>query len=584
MKWNILSKTPKGTEAKMRSEEIIKILLKNRGLKTKKEIEEFLNPKNPANFTARDLGIDEKEVKKAVKRVGEAIKNGEAMVVYGDYDADGICATAILWEKLYQLTKNVLPYIPERVSEGYGLNRDSISKLKTQNPKLRLLITVDHGITANEKIQFAKELGVDVIVCDHHQLGREKPDCIAVVHTEEVCAAAIAWFLSNKIQETKSGRQPITNPQSPVTNHQSLVTSHQSPITNHLDLVAIATIADLEPLIGVNRSFAKYGLQALRKTKRCGLQSIFKEAGINQEEIGTYEVGFIIAPRLNAMGRMEHALESLRLLCTKDYARADSLAAKLGLTNKERQLLTEETVKQARLLVAGIEGELPKFLVVDSDQYEEGIIGLVAGKLVEEFHRPAVVIAKGKIYSKASARSINGFNIIEAIRMHQGLLLDAGGHPMAAGFTIETTKIEEFKKRLTQTAEEQISSELLEKTLKIDLELPMEEIPLELYDKIQAITPFGLGNPEPVFCTKAIVKDFRLVGTEGKHLKLTLAAATNHQSPVTNRYPAIAFNQGKLAEQLKIDQEVEIAYTIGLNKWNNQENLDLKIKDLKIAN
>lgn len=566
MLWKLLSDSKPQTP-----EEIIDVLLKNRGVKTKKEIEEFLNPKNPIDFIAKDLGIDGKEVEKAIKRINLAIENNEAIVVYGDYDADGICATAILWETLYELSgknKNVLPYIPERVSEGYGLNCDSISKIKDQRSNTKLIITVDHGITANEKIKYAKELGIDVIVCDHHQIGKEVPECEAIVHTEKICAASISWFLSKEISKN-------------FPNYQLL-------IANYLDLVAIATIADLEPLIGVNRSFAKYGIEELRQTKRCGLLAIFEEAGIKKEEIDTYHVGYIIAPRINAMGRMQHALESLRLLCTKSGDQAKGLASKLGLTNKERQLLTEETVKQAKLLVAGMEGELPKFLVVDSDQYEEGIIGLVAGKLVEEYYRPALVISRGEIYSKASARSISGFNIIEAIRLQSDLIIDAGGHPMAAGLTIETTKIELLKQRLISEAEKQITNEMLQKTLKVDLELPFIDVTVDLWEATRKMSPFGIGNPEPSFTSKATVKSFRTVGNDGKHLKLSLAPIANYPAStrearraVTNYFSAIAFNLGHLTGNLKVDQEVEVAYNLSLNEWNGSKNIELKIKDIK---
>ncbi|PIU35445.1 single-stranded-DNA-specific exonuclease RecJ [Candidatus Shapirobacteria bacterium CG07_land_8_20_14_0_80_39_18] len=568
MKWKIFSKTLTSN-----NKEILKILLANRGLKTKKEVEEFLNPIEPEDFIAKDLGIDAKEVVRAVKRINEAIVNNEGIIVYGDYDADGICATAILWETLYKLTKNVLPYIPERISEGYGMNRDSISNLKTsafakasvdkQNPQLKLIITVDHGITAGEKIKFAEELGIDVIVCDHHQLGKEKPKCAAVIHTDKICAAAISWFLAREIFKELPDRQFKPIPYR----------------LENLDLVAIATIADLEPLVGVNRSFVKYGLEALRKTSRCGLLAIFEEAGIKKEEIGTYHVGYIIAPRLNATGRIEHALESLRLVCTANKEKARELAGKLGRINKERQLLTEETTRHA-IESSKFKVQSSKLIFIEHESYNQGIIGLVAGKLVEEFYRPSIVISKGEVYSKASARSINGFNIIEAIRTQSDLLVDAGGHPMAAGFTIETTKLEILKQRLTAFADTQIQPELLEKNLKIDLKLPFPVITLELWKEIQKMSPFGLGNPEPVFMSKAIVADWRTVGSEGKHLKLTLRVqrAENERE---NVFSAIGFGMGKLASKLKVDQEVEIAYNLSLNKWNNEKHLELKLKDLQ---
>ncbi len=541
MKWNILSKLEDG--------KIVEILLKNRGLKTEKEQEEFLNPIDPEKFIAKDLGIDEKELEKAIKRIKRAIKNDEAIIVYGDYDADGICATAILWEGIYRLTKNVLPYIPERVSEGYGLNKESISQLKTKNPPLKLIITVDHGITAAEKIKYAQELGIDVIVCDHHQPGKEVPKCTAVVHTDKVCAAAISWFLAGKLS----------------TDYRLRSTA------DYLDLVAIATIADLEPLVGINRSLVKFGLKALNQTRRCGLLAIMEEAGIEKGKVGTYEVGYLIAPRLNAMGRMEHALESLRLLCTSRSEKAKDLAARLGLTNRERQVLTEETVKHA-LENSKLETRNSKLIFVVHESYNQGIIGLVAGKLVEEFYRPAIVISLGEVYSKASARSIAGFNIIEAIRAQGDLLVDAGGHPMAAGFTVETVKLEELKKRLSEAAERQISEEILQKTLKIDLEIPLAGVSLGLWTEIQKLAPFGLGNPEPVFATEAVVEDFRLVGREGKHLKLKL-------SDGRNAFGAIAFNQGRLAAKLSPGQKIKAAFTLSLNQWNGEKKLELKIRD-----
>jgi len=554
MKWNIFNKTPTDSV-----EEIKKILLENRGLKSKKEIEEFLNPPKPENFTAKDLDIDTKEVTKAVKRIDRAIKDKEAIIVYGDYDADGICATAILWETLYKLNKNTMPYIPERVSEGYGLNKESINNLKSKNKNLKLIITVDHGITAGEKIEFAKELGIDVIVCDHHQIGKEKPKATAIVHTEKVSAAAIAWFLAEKILRDKDIR--ILN--------------------GYLDLVAIATIADLEPLLGVNRSFAKYGLEALRKTGRPGLLAIFEEAGIKKEEIGTYHVGYIIAPRLNASGRIEHALESLRLVCTTNKEQAKDLAEKLGRINKERQFLTEETTRHA-VESAKCKVQSAKLIFIEHETYNQGIIGLVAGKLVEEFYLPSIVISKGEIYSKASARSISGFNIIEAIRAQSDLLVDAGGHPMAAGFTVETTKLEVLRQRLITYADAQILPELLEKNLRIDLKLQFSALTFQLWEEIQHMSPFGLGNPEPVFMSKAIVVNWRTVGSEGRHLKLTLREQETDKDK-KNVFSAIGFNLGRLASELKVDQEIEIAYNLSLNEWNSEKHLELKLKDLQCS-
>jgi single-stranded-DNA-specific exonuclease len=550
MNWKILNKVKEN-----RPDDIVRAILENRGLKTKKEISEFLHPKDPVDFTAEDLGIDSRQVKKAIARINKAIQNNERIIVYGDYDADGICSTAILWETLYSFTKNVLPYIPERVTEGYGLNENTLNRLIDKVQNLKLIITVDNGITAADKIKVAKELGIDVIICDHHQLGAVVPECEAIVHTDKICAAAISWFLAKEIlKTTNSSLQP----------------------DYYLDLAAIATITDLEPLIGVNRSFVKYGLEVLNNTNRCGLLAIMQEAGIQLGTVGTYEIGYIIGPRLNAMGRMESAMESLRLVCTRKDDQAKSLAEKLGLTNKERQVLTEETAKHAReLLLAEAKEDLPKLIFVSHESYQEGIIGLAAGRLTEEFYRPAIVVSRGEIHSKASARSVSGFNIIEAIRTQSDLLIDAGGHPMAAGFTVETAKIELLKQKLLEEAERQISQDILQKTQKIDLELPLEAISMELWEALTKLTPFGLGNYEPVFKCAAVVKDFRVVGSTGKHLKLTLAAGGK-------TYSAIAFGLGYLAEKLVMGKDVEVAFSLTLNVWNGKTNLELKVKDLKI--
>ena len=379
-RWEVLGKTPKRS---ISLKEIEKILLKNRGLTGEKARKEFLSPTAPEALTLKGLGINQLQVKKAVERIKKAGKKGEMIIVYGDYDADGISATAVLWERLYSLGLNVLPPIPERVSEGYGLNSESIKKLKEENPSLGLIVTVDHGIVAGAQVEAAKKLGIDVIVTDHHQPGGKKPKPYALIHTTQIGGAALAWILAREIKSVRDG----------------------------LDLVAIGTIADQLPLVGANRSFAKYGLVSLNSTQRVGLNALFSEAGIVKGEIGPYEVGFMIAPRINAMGRLVHAIDSLRLLCTKNNQRAGELARLLNKTNLERQRIVEEVVLHA-LRQAQDESFARSVIVVAHESYHEGVIGLAAARLVEEFYRPAIVISKKGKIAKASARSISGFNII----------------------------------------------------------------------------------------------------------------------------------------------------------------------------
>jgi single-stranded-DNA-specific exonuclease len=556
MRWRILSKI-RSQRKTDRQKEIVKTLLRNRGLKTKKQQREFLHPPRPANLTLKQLGFSTTEMKKAVKRLGKAIRNKEEMIVYGDFDADGISGTAILWEVLTKLGAKVIPYIPERIEEGYGLNTKSIHQLKEDYPELSLIVTVDHGIVADQKVDFARKLGVEVIVTDHHQPGKTKPQATAIIHTTALSGAGVAWILARELGVKK--------------------------VDSYLELAAIGTIGDLLPLVGPNRALVIEGLEKINQTKRPGLLALFEQTGVVRGTIGAYEVGFMIAPRLNAMGRLEHAMDSLRLLCTRDPERAQRLAQKLETTNRRRQKLTEASVLHAKELVISQYPEIktstsPKLIYIGHESYQEGVIGLVASKLVEEFYRPAIVISRRKERSKASARSIEGFNIVEAIRAASEFLVDSGGHPMAAGFTVETKYLGPVGERISQVAEKLLNKEKLTKTLKIDSELEFGDLTPEFYQKIASLAPFGIGNPQPVFATRRVkVLDARLVGTDNQHLKLRIShqpSATSHQ--------AIGFGLGHLYSQLYPEKPIDIAYNLMINQWNGKKRLELRLKDIKI--
>lgn len=563
-KWEILAELKNLRTKKLKNEQIIEILLKNRGIKTKKEKEEFFNPTPSRKLTLSKLGISKLEVGKATERIKKALRNKERIIVYGDYDADGICGTAILWETLHSLGLDVLPYIPERFSEGYGLNTESIKRLKADNPNLGLIFTVDHGIVAGKKVDLAKELGIDVIITDHHTPGKIVPKAYSIVYTPKISGAAVAWVLAREI--TKKLKNLKTE---------------KLRYGDGLELVAIGTIADQLSLIGANRSFVKHGLEALNKTSRPGLLALFKEAGIkiglaprSVSEVGPYEVGFMIAPRINAMGRMEHAIESLRLLCTKDESRAKELATHLNRTNLERQKVVEEVVLHAKGYVK--KSERRKLIVLAHESYHEGVIGLAASKLVEEFYRPVVVISKKKDVAKASARSIPGFNIIEAIRKLDDLLLEGGGHPMAAGFSIQTEKIEEFSHRINEVAMPLLTDKLLTKKLKIDIVVPFNQLNIDLYEKTHLFEPTGLGNPSPTLATLGVkVLDARVVGRDGGHLKLKLQEGNNV-------FDAIGFGFGTFFQELSSEKKVDVAYSLEENIWNDERKLELKIKDIRI--
>ncbi len=550
-KWKILNE--------LRIKSLIKILLENRRIKTKKEIEEFLNPKLET-VTAKNVGIDSRQLKKAIERIKLAIKNKEQVVVFGDYDVDGICGTAILWEVLNSLGAKVMPYIPHRIDEGYGLSETGIKNLKLKIKNCGLIITVDNGIVANKAVDFANKQGIDIIITDHHVPSSKLPKALAIVHTTKLCGAGVAYLLTQEIKNDED---------------------------KHLELVALATVADLVPLKGANRTLLKFGLDALHKTKRIGLLELFKEAGLEKNLIGVYEIGHMIAPRLNAMGRLEYAMDSLRLICTNNSKRAEELAYLLGTTNKERQDLTLQAVLHAVAKVKSQKSKVKSLLFIAHESYKQGVIGLVAGKIVEEFYRPAIVVSIGKKFSKASARSISGFNIIEFIRSASEFLVDAGGHPMAAGFTVETAKLWKLKNVLEKKAQSLINDEMLARSLKIDCELPLPFVDINLYESLQKLVPFGMGNPEPTFLSrKVVIEDVRLVGAEGKHLKL---AIRGHKSEV--RFEGIAFGMGKMFSKIHIGDKVDVVYTIDENEWlarrslgeggNGDRKLQLKIKDLQ---
>ncbi len=551
-KWELISK-PEVDSSKINIDGIVKILLKNRNIKTKKEIKEFLNPQI-LNVTLDKVKINKLQVRKSVNRIKKAIKNKEQIIVFGDYDVDGICGSAILWETLNSLGAKALPYIPHRVDEGYGLSLKGIQNLESKIQNIKLIITVDNGIVANDAVDFAKKQGIDVIITDHHVPSKKLPKAFSIIHTTQLCGAGVAYMLSKEFIIHNSEFRILQD--------------------EHLALVALATVADLVPLTGANRALLKSGLLKLRKTKRPGLLALFGEAKIDSVNIGVYEIGHIIAPRLNAMGRLESAMDSLRLICTTNKERAIELAAKLASTNKERQQVTEEAVVHAKGIARGLKTD--GILFISHKSYEQGVIGLVAGKLVEGFYRPSIVVSEGEVYSKASARSITGFNIVEFIRGDLNLLVDVGGHPMAAGFTVETKKLSLLEKSLQKRAKKMLKGVLLERLIRVDMELPEGLISQDLYDSIQELQPFGMKNPEPVFLTEDfIIEDIRLVGNGNKHLKLQLKSQKSNI-----KIEGIAFGMGE-ENGFRIGDRVDVVYTLDENQWNGSKKLQLKIKDIK---
>ena len=550
--WEVISNK---SYEELTSKKIIEILLKNRGIKSSDQKKEFLNPIHPNKIKLDKLEVSSKDVKKSLDRLKTVLKNKEKIIIYGDYDADGISGTGILWETLFGLGFDVWPYIPERFLEGYGVNFKSVKLLKDKFPNFSVLITVDNGIAAGKEIEKIKSLGIDVIVTDHHEKGTVLPKAFSTIHTTQISGSAVAWIFSREIEN---------------------IFSKSKSVDERLDLVAIGTIADQVPLIGPNRSFTKWGLIKLNETKRLGLLSLFKEANLIEGKIGTYEVGYIIAPRINAMGRIEHGIDSLRILCTKSLKRSEELANILGNVNQKRQKIVDEVVIHARKMID--KGSLEKALILVHESYNEGVIGLAASRLVEEFYKPAIVISKGVKISKASARSISGFNIIKAIRKLDNLLENGGGHPMAAGFSILTSNIEKFIKEFQKIADKLLTDEILAKKMKVDMKLDFRNINLNLVDEISKLEPFGTGNYYPIFITeKALASDARIIGKDKKHLKLVLKNDDKY-------IDAIAFNKAEFFSKLSKDKEVEVVYSIDRNIWDGREKLQIKVRDIIFSN
>ncbi|MGH7203718.1 MAG: single-stranded-DNA-specific exonuclease RecJ, partial [Candidatus Levyibacteriota bacterium] len=341
-RWNVLRKSKVKNE-KLKVDDILAILLENRGFKTQKDIDTFLHP-HLEEVTPQTVGIDAKHLTKALKRIQEAMDKKEQIVIFGDYDVDGITGCAILWETLHDLKANVMPYIPHRKEEGYGLSSKGIENVLKKMPETKLIITVDNGIVANESVAFANEKGIDVIITDHHTVGDKLPDAHAIVHTTNLCGAGVAYLLSLEIKKIC---HPEQSEESQRLGDSSTSPQNDNDDDRHLELAALGTVADLVPLIGPNRAIVFAGLKKLQTTTRPGLIALYQQAGIKQDSIGVYDIGYIIGPRLNAAGRIESAMDSLRLLCTPNLRRASELAVNLEGTNKTRQQLLKEAAQHA---------------------------------------------------------------------------------------------------------------------------------------------------------------------------------------------------------------------------------------------
>lgn len=515
----------------------IKQLLYNRGIQTAKEAAEFFHPK--LESFADDFNIP--GIKKAQKIIEQAIASNELIAVFGDYDADGVCSLAIMYHAISHLGGKFLPYIPHREKEGYGLSKAGLDYVKEKGASL--VVTVDNGIVAHEQAEYAKKIGLKLIITDHHLPAARLPLAKAIVHSTKFSGAGVAWCLARRLIDEKLSAEL-------------------------LDLVAVATVCDLVSLLGVNRCLVKEGLRKLNHTSRVGLIALINESRLAKGEIATYHIGHILGPRLNALGRLEHAMDSLRLLCTKDHHKAMTIAKHLSDCNEQKKQLTVDAIDEAREIINQIEVK-KKIIIVYSDKWIPGIMGLVAGRLAEEYGLPAIAISVTDGFARGSARSVSNINIIEIIRKCSDFLIDVGGHPKAAGFSIETQKIEIFKKKMEEIMENmEITAG---ESIKIEAVVDFKQISKQLISQLEDFEPTGVDNPKPVLASENMeISDIRTVG-EGKHLKFR-----------ANGLEAIAFSMGNLAGQLVNGQKISLAYNLDLDTFNGSEKIQLRVADIQI--
>ncbi len=553
-------------------------LLYHRGLKTQAQVDEFFNPDYEGDLHDPFLMLG---IKEAVKRIKKAIAKQEQIAIFGDYDADGVCGSVILKTILEKLGANLRGgvSIPNRLKEGYGLNSDAIKKSIANGAKV--IITVDCGISSITEIALANKLGAEVIVTDHHQIGKVLPVAKIIINPwqakdkypfKDLAGAGVVFKLAQALvsasKEVNAGWEKWL-----------------------LDLVALATVADCMPLLGENRTLVRYGLIVLAQTKRPGLQELMKVARLSPvfeiEKLSTnldaYSLGFVLAPRLNAAGRIEHADLALDLLLTGDREKAKEMAQKINEHNRRRQKITDEIVTEIESKIKQeVFDKYQPFVIESNKEWSPGIIGLVAGKIADRYYRPTMIFSEMEdgIF-RGSARSVIGFNIVEAIGQCEELVIDFGGHPGAAGVSLKKENFNKFKEKINKITSAKLLDKDLTPVLEIDCELQAEDINWPLFDELIKFEPFGKGNEAPMFLAKDfVISALRIIGNGSKHLKLELK---------TNKLPgkifkAIGFGLAKNNQaEFKAGDSVDLVFEIIKDEWNGRRDLQLKIADIKLV-
>jgi single-stranded-DNA-specific exonuclease len=572
-RWHVLPSMPPEARERLREyHPVMAQALYNRGQDTPDKARMFLEGgdealRNP--FLMRGMP-------QAVARIRHAIKNHELIAVYGDFDADGVTSTALLTQAIEALGGQVMPYIPNRVDEGYGLNEEALRWLREQGA--RLIITVDCGIRAVEEVAFANALGLDMIVTDHHSIGEELPPALAVIDPKIDAKLRLEEGRANGYPEDMLAGVGVAYKLADALFRAEEQQTHRRPnckLEDLLDLVALGTVADLAPLDRPeNRELVRRGLEVLNRAQRPGIYELALVARVEPGKINTTSIGYMLGPRINAAGRLDSAMIAYRLL-TADMPAAGELAQELQELNTRRQELTMQAVEIAReRVLSEVEAAAPLIFAAHED-FRSGIVGLVAGRLCEEFYIPAVVIEQGEEESRGSCRSIPEFNITQALDRCAELLVRHGGHAQAAGFTVRNENLPLLKERLMAIATEALRGLDLRPTLDIDAEVPFDYLTMALAEALLRLEPTGARNEPPLFLTRRLrVVDYRRVGQEGRHLKLKLASGMS-------QIDAICFKQGEWAD--RIPEYVDVAYHLEVNEWNGYVKLQLNAQDLRPA-
>jgi single-stranded-DNA-specific exonuclease len=544
-------------------------VLYNRGIRSLDGVANFLVSEDAVLENPYQLG----DMRPAVERILQAIERQETICVYGDFDADGVCATALLVNALQAAGGRVGPYIPDRVDEGYGLNLDALSAIAE---KAHLLITVDCGIRSVVEVTHAQRLGMDVIITDHHSIGPLLPPAIAVINpqredvpnpTTRLAGVGVAYRLAQAVL-----RAAVDLP------NASLDGARAADLEQELlDLVALGTVADMMPLLGDNRSLVRRGLAQLNATQRPGLEALLLQSDLRPGSVDTTAISFRLGPRINAAGRLAHARVAYRLLRTTDVTEAYTLATELEALNNQRKALTEQAQTAAEEQLNG-NANAP-MIFVHSPDLLAGIVGLVAGKLADRFYRPAIVVEEGPEESRGSARSIAEFDISAALDAVSGYLVRHGGHSRAAGFTVKSKNLPALQAELTALAGATLGErEDLRPTLWIDAETKLEELTWGALGQLARLEPTGYDNPTPrLLCRNVRVRDLRTVGS-GKHLKMIV-----DQDAQSSVLDAVAFRQGAWANELKVGDPVDLVFQLEANEWQGRQSLQLNVQDMRRA-